>query len=151
MPCARPGAGHAIAQTASEMGEAFLSRRLNLIFSSLLRRNFIDKLVAGEICPDKFAFVKILTGRNGLKHHYSVIAWYVRNNPKGHLRDRAPADFLVYAHPLLFMPWLGADVGVFSPGQHFRKRNDYTVEQRVALLKLLLSIDNDAAQRMGAH
>lgn len=48
---------------------------------------------------------------------------------------------LVYVHLLLFVFWLGADVGVFLLGQHFRKRERYTLEERVALLKLLVLID----------
>jgi hypothetical protein len=48
---------------------------------------------------------------------------------------------LVYAHLLLFVLWLGADVGVFVLGQHFRKRHVYTLEQRLALLKLLVIVD----------
>ncbi len=48
---------------------------------------------------------------------------------------------LVYAHLLLFVLWLGADVGVFLLGQHFRKRDTYTLDQRIALLKLLVIVD----------
>jgi len=48
---------------------------------------------------------------------------------------------LVYAHLLLFVLWLGADVGVFLLGQHFRRRDDYTLDQRLALLKLLVIVD----------
>ena len=42
---------------------------------------------------------------------------------------------------LLFVLWLGADVGVFLLGQHFRKRAIYTLDQRLALLKLLVIVD----------
>ena len=48
---------------------------------------------------------------------------------------------LVYLHLLLFVLWLGADVGVFLLGQHFRKRSLYTLDQRIALLKLLVIVD----------
>ncbi|WOK37942.1 hypothetical protein [Sphingomonas sp. C3-2] len=48
---------------------------------------------------------------------------------------------LVYFHLLLFVLWLGGDVGVFLAGQHFRKREIYTLDQRIALLKLLVLID----------
>lgn len=48
---------------------------------------------------------------------------------------------LVYVHLLLFVLWLGADVGVFVLGQHFRKRAAYTLDQRLALLKLLVLVD----------
>lgn len=48
---------------------------------------------------------------------------------------------LVYAHMLLFVLWLGADVGVFMLGQHFRKRQLYSLDQRLALLKLLVIVD----------
>jgi hypothetical protein len=48
---------------------------------------------------------------------------------------------LVFAHLLLFVLWLGADVGVFLLGQHFRKRDVYTLDQRIALLKLLVIVD----------
>jgi hypothetical protein len=47
----------------------------------------------------------------------------------------------VYLHLLLFVLWLGADVGVFMLGQHFRKRDIYTLPQRLALLKLLVLVD----------
>ena len=50
-------------------------------------------------------------------------------------------QLLVYLHLLLFVLWLGADVGVNVLGQHFRKRRDYTLDQRLALLKLLVAID----------
>lgn len=48
---------------------------------------------------------------------------------------------MVYSHLLLFVLWLGADVGVFMLGQHFRKRTVYTLDQRIALLKLLVIVD----------
>lgn len=48
---------------------------------------------------------------------------------------------LVYVHLLLFVLWLGADAGVFLLGQHFRKRTVYSLEQRLALLKLLVVVD----------
>lgn len=48
---------------------------------------------------------------------------------------------LVFVHLLLFVLWLGADVGVFLLGQHFRKRSVYTLDQRLALLKLLVEVD----------
>lgn len=48
---------------------------------------------------------------------------------------------LVYVHLLLFVFWLGADVGVYVLGQHFRERGVYTLDQRLALLKLLVELD----------
>jgi hypothetical protein len=48
---------------------------------------------------------------------------------------------LVWVHALLFVLWLGADVGVFLLGQHFRKRHVYSLDQRLALLKLLVLVD----------
>jgi uncharacterized membrane protein YqgA involved in biofilm formation len=48
---------------------------------------------------------------------------------------------VVYVHLLLFVFWLGADVGVFVLGQHFRKREKWSLDQRIALLTLLVEID----------
>lgn len=48
---------------------------------------------------------------------------------------------MVYVHVLLFVAWLGGDIGVFVLGQHFRKRAVYTLDQRIALLKLLVIVD----------
>ena len=48
---------------------------------------------------------------------------------------------LVFMHLLLFVLWLGADVGVFLLGQHFRRRQAYSLEQRIALLRLLVEVD----------
>jgi hypothetical protein len=47
---------------------------------------------------------------------------------------------LVYAHLLLFVLWLGGDLGVFVLGQHFRIRS-YSLSERLTLLKLLVAID----------
>ena len=48
---------------------------------------------------------------------------------------------LVFIHLLLFVLWLGADVGVFMLGQHFRKREKWSLPQRLALLQLLVNVD----------
>ncbi len=48
---------------------------------------------------------------------------------------------LVFVHLLLFVLWLGADVGVFLLGQHFRKRHKWSLPQRLALLQLLVNVD----------
>ncbi len=47
---------------------------------------------------------------------------------------------LVYIHLLLFVFWLGGDLGVFILGQHFRKRS-YSLPERLTLLKLLVIVD----------
>lgn len=52
---------------------------------------------------------------------------------------------LVFVHILLFVAWLGGDIGVFILGQHFRKRRAYTLETRLQFLKLLVL--NDMAPR----
>lgn len=50
-------------------------------------------------------------------------------------------QLLVFSHLLLFVLWLGADVGVFLLGQHFRKREKWSLPQRLALLQLLVNVD----------
>ena len=50
-------------------------------------------------------------------------------------------QLLVFLHLLLFVLWLGADVGVFMLGQHFRKKEKWTLPQRLALLQLLVNVD----------
>ncbi|GAB5480378.1 hypothetical protein [Sphingorhabdus sp. EL138] len=50
-------------------------------------------------------------------------------------------QLLVFVHILLFVLWLGADVGVFMLGQHFRKREKYDLPQRLILLQLLVNLD----------
>jgi hypothetical protein len=81
------------------------------------------------ICPDKF----------------DGIATTVKHVKMGEAILMAVSELiyssLVFAHLLLFVLWLGADVGVFLLGQHFRKRNVYTLDQRIALLKLLVIVD----------
>ena len=48
---------------------------------------------------------------------------------------------MLYVHVLLFVAWLGGDIGVFVLGQHFRKRDLHSLDQRIALLKLLVIVD----------
>ena len=47
---------------------------------------------------------------------------------------------LVYFHILLFVFWLGADLGVAILGGEFRKR-DYSLAERTTILKLLVKTD----------
>ncbi|WP_448581600.1 hypothetical protein [Thermaurantiacus sp.] len=48
---------------------------------------------------------------------------------------------LVWLHVLLLVVWLGGDIGVFLLGQHFRRRDRYSLETRLVLLKLLVALD----------
>jgi hypothetical protein len=47
----------------------------------------------------------------------------------------------VFFHLLLFVAWLGGDIGVFLLGQNFRRRDAWSLEQRIALLKMLVVVD----------
>lgn len=47
---------------------------------------------------------------------------------------------LVYLHLLLFVFWLGGDLGVFVLGQNFRRRS-YSLPERLTLLRMLVAID----------
>ncbi len=50
-------------------------------------------------------------------------------------------QLLVFVHIILFVLWLGADVGVFLLGQEFRRREKYDLPQRLVLLQLLVNLD----------
>lgn len=52
---------------------------------------------------------------------------------------------LVFLHILLFVAWLGGDIGVFILGQNFRRRDAYSLETRLHFLRLLVL--NDMAPR----
>jgi hypothetical protein len=85
-----------------------------------------------QICPDIWAFVNrafVICPDNWPTGGFAVSL------------ETLAYPTLVYAHLLLFVLWLGADVGVFLLGQHFRKRDRYTLDQRIALLKLLVLVD----------
>ncbi|MEM7728970.1 MAG: hypothetical protein AAF311_06800 [Pseudomonadota bacterium] len=47
----------------------------------------------------------------------------------------------LFLHILLYVFWLGGDLGVAVLGGQFRKREDYTLDQRLALLKVLVMVD----------
>lgn len=47
---------------------------------------------------------------------------------------------VLFFHILLFVVWLGADLGVFILGQNFRKR-DYPMETRLTILRILVITD----------
>jgi len=48
---------------------------------------------------------------------------------------------LVFFHILLFVFWLGGDLGVAILGGHFRKRDTYSLQERLTILKLLVIND----------
>lgn len=52
---------------------------------------------------------------------------------------------LVFFHILLFVFWLGGDLGVAILGEHFRKRT-YSLQERITILKLL--VINDLGPRI---
>jgi len=47
----------------------------------------------------------------------------------------------VFFHILLFVFWLGGDLGVAILGDHFRKRETYSIQERLTILKLLVIND----------
>ena len=48
---------------------------------------------------------------------------------------------LTFFHILLFVFWLGGDLGVAILGDHFRKRKDYSLQERLTILKILVIND----------
>ncbi|CAM3816062.1 hypothetical protein [Litorimonas haliclonae] len=48
---------------------------------------------------------------------------------------------LVFFHILLFVFWLGGDLGVAILGDNFRKKDTYSVQERLTILKLLVLND----------
>jgi len=48
---------------------------------------------------------------------------------------------LAFFHIILFVFWLGGDLGVAILGDHFRKRESYSLQERMTILKLLVITD----------
>lgn len=48
---------------------------------------------------------------------------------------------LAFFHIILFVFWLGGDLGVAILGSHFRKRDTYSLQERLTILKLLVIND----------
>jgi len=48
---------------------------------------------------------------------------------------------LTFFHIILFVFWLGGDLGVAILGDHFRKRETYSLQERMTILKLLVIND----------
>lgn len=48
---------------------------------------------------------------------------------------------LAFFHIILFVFWLGGDLGVAILGDHFRKRDSYSLQERMTILKLLVITD----------
>ncbi|MEM6682526.1 MAG: hypothetical protein AAF607_09810 [Pseudomonadota bacterium] len=49
-------------------------------------------------------------------------------------------DYVLFFHILLFVVWLGVDLGVFTLGQYFRKR-ELPMETRLTVLRILVICD----------
>lgn len=50
-------------------------------------------------------------------------------------------SLLVFFHIILFVFWLGGDLGVAILGEQFRKRDQYSLQERLTILKILVIND----------